>query len=35
MMTLDTREARFVAGPHEAFSAAGLDVPVCAALAGP
>lgn len=33
-MTLDTREAQFVAGPHEAFFAGGLDVPVCAALAG-
>ncbi len=32
-MTLDTREALFVAGPHDAFFAGGVDVPVCAALA--
>lgn len=32
-MTLDTREALFVAGTHEAFVAGGIDVPVCAALA--
>lgn len=32
-MTLDTREPLFVAGPHEAFFAGGVDVPVCAALA--
>ena len=31
-MTLDTRVAQFVAGPHEAFFA-GLDPMVCAALA--
>jgi len=33
-MTLDTREPLFVAGPHEAFFAGGIDYPVCAALAG-
>ena len=33
VMTLDTREASFVAGPHEAFFGGGIDVPVCAALA--
>ena len=33
VMTLDTREASFVAGPHEAFFAGSLDVPVCSALA--
>ena len=32
-MTLDTRVAQFVAGPHEAFFAGGIDIPVCAALA--
>ena len=33
-MTLDTYEPLFVAGPHEAFAAGGIDFPVCAALAG-
>lgn len=32
-MTLDTREAQFVAGPHEAFFGGGIDPVVCAALA--
>lgn len=32
-MALDTYEPLFVAGPHEAFFAGGIDVPVCAALA--
>lgn len=32
-MTLDTYEVLFVAGPHAAFFAGGIDVPVCAALA--
>ncbi len=32
-MTLDTREAQFVAGPHEAFFGGGVDAAVCAALA--
>lgn len=32
-MALDTYEAIFVAGPHAAFFAGGIDVPVCAALA--
>ncbi len=32
-MTLDTYEPFFVAGPHDAFFAGGIDVPVCAALA--
>ena len=32
-MTLDTREAQFVAGPHEAFVSGGIDPVVCAALA--
>lgn len=32
-MTLDTRVAQFVAGPHEAFFAGGIDPAVCAALA--
>jgi hypothetical protein len=32
-MTLDTRVAQFVAGPHEAFFAGGVDPVVCAALA--
>lgn len=33
-MTLDTRIASFVAGPHEAFFGGGLDVIACGALAG-
>ena len=33
-MTRDTREVLFLAGPHEAFFAGGIDYPVCAALAG-
>jgi hypothetical protein len=33
-LTLDTREAQFVAGPHEAFFGGGVDPIVCAALAG-
>ena len=33
-MALDTRVAQFVAGPHEAFFAGGIDPVVCAALAG-
>ena len=32
-MTLDTRIASFVAGPHEAFFGGGLDVVACSALA--
>lgn len=32
-MALDTFEPLFVAGPHDAFFAGGIDVPVCAALA--
>lgn len=32
-MTLDTRMASFVAGPHEAFFGGGLDVIACGALA--
>jgi hypothetical protein len=32
-MTLDTRIASFVAGPHEAFLAGGVDAAVCQALA--
>lgn len=32
-MTLDTRIASFVAGPHEAFFGGGLDAVACAALA--
>jgi hypothetical protein len=32
-MTLDTYEAFFVAGPHEAFFAGGIDAVACAALA--
>jgi hypothetical protein len=32
-MTLDTREAQFVAGPHEAFFGGGIDPVVCEALA--
>lgn len=32
-MTLDTRIASFVAGPHEAFFGGGLDVIACGALA--
>jgi hypothetical protein len=31
--TLDTREALFVAGPHEGFFAGGIDAVVCPALA--
>jgi hypothetical protein len=34
VMTLDTNEPLLVAGPHEAFLAGGVDIPVCAALAG-
>ena len=34
VMTLDTREAFFVAGPHKAFFAGGIDPAVCAELAG-
>jgi hypothetical protein len=33
VMDLDTREARFVAGPHDAFFEGGVDYPVCRALA--
>jgi hypothetical protein len=33
-MTLDTFEAFFVAGPHEAFFSGGIDPVVCAALGG-
>ena len=33
VMALDTFEPLFVAGPHEAFAAGGIDFPVCAALA--
>ena len=33
VMTLDTRIAQFVAGPHEAFFGGGLDRVACAALA--
>jgi hypothetical protein len=33
-MTLDTRIALFVAGPHEAFFAGGVDFVACPALAG-
>ncbi len=33
-MSLDTRVASFVAGPHEAFFAGGVDNLVCEALAG-
>ncbi|MGI8972801.1 MAG: hypothetical protein ACR2HI_01335 [Gaiella sp.] len=33
-ITLDTREATFVAGPHDVFFGGGLDAVVCAALAG-
>jgi hypothetical protein len=33
-MTLDTSEPLFVAGPHEAFFAGGVDPLVCARLAG-
>lgn len=32
-MTLDTREVLFLAGPHEAFFAGGIDFPVCDTLA--
>jgi hypothetical protein len=34
VMTLDTRVAQFVAGPHPAFFAGGIDPAVCAVLAG-
>jgi hypothetical protein len=34
VMDLDTREASFVAGPHDAFFEGGVDYPVCRALAG-
>ncbi len=34
-ITLDTREVRFLAGPHEAFFAGGIDPVVCAELAAP
>ena len=33
-ITLDTREATFVAGPHDVFFGGGLDAVVCEALAG-
>ena len=33
-MTLDTYEAFFVAGPHEAFFSGGIDPVACAALGG-
>jgi hypothetical protein len=33
VMTLDTRLAQFVAGPHEAFFGGGIDAVLCAALA--
>lgn len=33
VMTLDTRVAQFVAGPHEAFFGGGIDAVLCAALA--
>jgi hypothetical protein len=33
VMTLDTHEAFFVAGPHSAFFEGGVDYPVCRALA--
>lgn len=33
VMTLDTRVASFVAGPHDAFFEGGVDYPVCRALA--
>ena len=33
-ITLDTRGATFVAGPHDVFFGGGLDAVVCAALAG-
>lgn len=33
VMDLDTREATFVAGPHDAFFEGGVDYPVCRALA--
>jgi hypothetical protein len=32
IMTLDTHEASFVAGPHDAFFSGGIDPTVCAAL---
>lgn len=32
-MTLDTRIAQFVAGPHEAFFGGGIEAVLCAALA--
>jgi hypothetical protein len=34
-ITLDTREALFLAGPHDVFFAGGVDQVVCAALAAP
>jgi len=34
VMALDTYEPLFVAGPHDAFFAGGIDFPVCDALAG-
>lgn len=33
VMTLDTRVAQFVAGPHEAFFGGGIEAVLCAALA--
>jgi hypothetical protein len=33
VMTLDTRIAQFVAGPHEAFFGGGIEAVLCAALA--
>jgi hypothetical protein len=33
-ITFDTRVTTFLAGPHEAFLAGGIDYTVCAALAG-
>jgi hypothetical protein len=33
-MTLDTNEPLSVGGPHPIFSAGGIDVLTCAALAG-
>lgn len=33
IMTLDTYEVSFVAGPHDAFFAGGIDPTVCSALA--
>ena len=34
VMTLDTHEALFLAGPHPAFFAGGIDPAICAWLAG-